>query len=74
MRHVRNMAGLGLILYVWGILTGYVPNWVCVMVAIGGMTLQFSDFYWGRTKGGGLFLDLSRSAGIFQLHALSVSG
>ncbi len=55
MRHVRNMAGLGLILYVWGILTGYVPNWVCVMIAIGGMTLQFSDFYWGRTKGGGYF-------------------
>ncbi len=54
-RHVRNMAGLGLILYVWGILTGYVPNWVSVMIAIGGMTLQFSDFYWGRTKGGGYF-------------------
>ena len=55
MRHVRNMAGLGLILYVWGILTGYVTNWVCVMVALGGMTLQFSDFSWGRTKGAGYF-------------------
>ena len=55
MRHVRNMEGLGLILFVWGICTGYVPNWICVMVAIGGLTLQFAEFYWGRTKGAGYF-------------------
>lgn len=54
-RHVRNMAGLGLVLYVAGVLTGYVPNWLCVMIAIGGFTLQFADYFYGRTKGAGYF-------------------
>jgi Fe-S-cluster-containing hydrogenase component 2 len=54
-RHVRNMASLGLILYVFGILTGYVPNWLCVMIAIGSFTLQFPDYFFGRTKGAGYF-------------------
>ena len=54
-RHVRNMAGLGLILYVLAVITGYVPNWLCVMIAIGSFTLQFPDYFLGRTKGAGYF-------------------
>jgi len=54
-RHVRNMSGLGLMLYVIGVLIGYVPNWLCVMIAIGAFTLQFADFFYGRTKGAGSF-------------------
>jgi len=55
LRHVRNMAGIGLILYCVGIVTGYVPNWLCVMIAIGAFTLQFADYFYGRTKGAGYF-------------------
>ncbi len=55
MRHVRNMAGMGLILYLWGIFTGYVPNWTCVMIAIAALTLQFADYFYGRTRGAGYF-------------------
>jgi len=55
MRHVRNMAGMGFIVYIAGMLTGYVPNWLCVMIAIGGFTLQFAHFFYGRTKGAGYF-------------------
>lgn len=54
-RHVRNLAGIGLILYVAGIVTGYVPNWLCVMVAVAAFTLQFADYFYGRTKGAGYF-------------------
>jgi Fe-S-cluster-containing hydrogenase component 2 len=54
-RHVRNMTGLGLVLYLCGIVTGYVPNWICVMAAVGAMTMQFSHYFYGRTRGAGYF-------------------
>jgi Fe-S-cluster-containing hydrogenase component 2 len=54
-RHLRNMAGLGLVLYIWGLLTGYVNNWVCVMIGMCALTLFFQDFYLGRTKGASYF-------------------
>mgnify|MGYP000129694787 FL=1 len=54
-RHVRNMALLGLVLYLWGILSGYVTNWVCLMIGLCALTLFFSDFYYGRTKGAAYF-------------------
>ena len=54
-RHVRNMAALGLVLYIWGMLTGYVTNWVCVMIAVGALTLQFEDYFRGRTRGASYF-------------------
>ncbi len=54
-RHVRNLAGLGLVLYIWGMLTGYVTNWVCVMIAVGTLTLQFEDYFRGRTRGASYF-------------------
>jgi len=54
-RHVRNMSALGLVLYVLGIITDYVPNWLCVMIAIGAFTLQFADYFYGRPKGSGRF-------------------
>ena len=44
-RHVRNMALLGLVLYIGGILTGYVTNWVCLMLGLCALTLFFTDFY-----------------------------
>ena len=54
-RHVRNMALLGLVLYIGGILTGYVTNWVCLMLGLCALTLFFTDFYFGRTKGAAYF-------------------
>ena len=54
-RHVRNMAALGLVLYIWGMLTGYVTNWVCVMIAVGALTLLFEDYFRGRTRGTSYF-------------------
>lgn len=54
-RHVRNMALLGLLLYLGGILTGYVSNWVCLMLGLCGLTLFFTDFYFGRTRGAACF-------------------
>jgi Fe-S-cluster-containing hydrogenase component 2 len=54
-RHVRNMALLGSVLFVWGITTGYVTNWVIVMIAIGAHSLQFADYFLGRTKGAAYF-------------------
>ncbi len=54
-RHVRNMALLGLVLYISGILTGYVTNWVCLMLGLCALTLFFTDFFYGRTKGAAYF-------------------
>ena len=49
------MAGLGLILYVWGLLTGFVTNWVCVIIAIGAFTLFFKHYFLGHTRGTSYF-------------------
>lgn len=54
-RHVRNMAALGFCLFLWGVMTGFVTNWVCVMIAVGALTLMFSDYYLGRTRGASFF-------------------
>ena len=54
-RIVRNMAGMSLILYLWGVVTGYVPNWACVMIAVCALTLQFANYFYGHTKGAGYF-------------------
>jgi len=50
-RHVRNMAALGLVLYVMGLLTGFVTNWVCVMVGVGALTIFFTDYFLAHTRG-----------------------
>ena len=49
------MAGLGLILYVWGLLTGFVTNWVCVIIAIGAFTLFFKHYFLRHTRGTSYF-------------------
>ena len=54
-RHVRNMAALGLILYIWGILTVFTTNWVCVMVGVCVLTLFFTDYFRGHTLGASYF-------------------
>ena len=54
-RHLRNVAGLGLALYILGILTGYVTNWVSVMIGIGVFTLFFADHFLGHTRGTAYF-------------------
>ena len=54
-RHLRNMAALGLILYLWGIFTVFVTNWVCVMIGMGVLTLFFTDYFLGHTRGTSYF-------------------
>ena len=54
-KHVRNMAALGLILYIFGILTVFTTNWVCVMVGVCVLTLFFTDYFLGHTLGASYF-------------------
>ncbi|HUT83140.1 MAG TPA: hypothetical protein VMX95_00705, partial [Thermodesulfobacteriota bacterium] len=54
-RHVRNMAALGLVLYVMGLLTGFVTNWVCVMAGVSALTIFFTDYFLAHTRGASYF-------------------
>ena len=67
-KHVRTMAALGLILYLWGVATGYTTNWVCVMIGIGALTLFFTDYFLSHTRGASYFWIFLFLQGLSNFH------
>jgi polyferredoxin len=49
------MAALGLVLYIWGIVTGFVTNWVSVMIGMGVFSLFFTDYFLAHPLGTSYF-------------------
>ncbi len=54
-RTIRNMAALGLILYLFGVVTGFTTNWNCALIGVCVLSLFFTDYFLGHTPGASYF-------------------